>query len=279
MNINRPIKYVYPQLSLYDLGWFRISGAGLANCMFIAARAYILSQKEQCKFIAPTWRKFSIGPLLRKEKDKRVYSGLFVNIGIKGVQKFYLIIKQMFANSNIYTVRGLGNYFVDLNDNYDLVRDYYNKIVRKEVVALVDSNELKDIVAIHVRLGDYRPKLRIDINWYKLLVEDILNRCSKQKFYVFSDGSDEELSPLLRLRNVERKFYGNALADMYAISKCKLLIASDSTFSAWGAYLGYVPIIFNRRHFPPVYTTDRMEIVIGNSTRLPSQFESLFSNK
>lgn len=273
---NKKIKYVYPQLSPYDLGWFRISGAGLANCMFVAARAYILSEKYKCKFIAPTWSKFSIGPILRKEKDKRIYFRLFRNMGITGVLKLWLIIKSLFNSTEIYSVRGLGNYFVDLNENYHAVRIYYDRIIRKDVIKSVDSNELKNIIAVHIRLGDYVPSLRVDINWYKLLIEDILQKHPKQKFYVFSDGTDEELQSVLSLNNVRRKFYGNALADMYAISKCKLLIASDSTFSAWGSYLGYVPIIFNKRHFPPIYGTDEKEAVIGDNTNLPIQFEYLF---
>lgn len=34
-------KYYYPVLSDKDLGWFRIGGPGLANCMFFASNAYI----------------------------------------------------------------------------------------------------------------------------------------------------------------------------------------------------------------------------------------------
>lgn len=37
------MKYYYPALSDKDLGWIRIGGPGLANCMFLAANAYISS--------------------------------------------------------------------------------------------------------------------------------------------------------------------------------------------------------------------------------------------
>ena len=46
--------YFYPVLSDYDFGWFRLSGPGLANCMFVAARAYILSRRENAGYISPT---------------------------------------------------------------------------------------------------------------------------------------------------------------------------------------------------------------------------------
>ena len=37
--------YFYPVLSDYDFGWFRLSGPGLANCMFVAAPALILRRR------------------------------------------------------------------------------------------------------------------------------------------------------------------------------------------------------------------------------------------
>lgn len=40
-------KYFYPALSDKDYGWFRISGPGLANCMFFAVNAYISSKKTK----------------------------------------------------------------------------------------------------------------------------------------------------------------------------------------------------------------------------------------
>ena len=278
MKEKKQIKFVYPELSNDDWGWFRVSGPGLANCMFIAAKAYINSKKYQCKFISPTWRKFSLGPLLRRERDKRVYFQLFENYGTSGFLKLILILrKKWFNDSSILSIQGLGDFFVDLNDNYDDVLEYFDKITRRETVENVNSDNLKNAIAVHVRLGDYVPRLRIDINWYKGLIEKILKVSPKQKFIIFSDGTDEELQPVLDLPNTERNFYGNAFADMYAISKCKLLIASNSTFSAWGAYLGRVPIIFNKRHFPPVYSykMNIPEIVLGDSTDLPTNFEYL----
>ena len=79
---------------------------------------------------------------------------------------------------------------------------------------------------------------------------------------------------LLDIPNVERCFFGNAFADMWAISKSKFVIASDSTFSAWGAFLGQRPIIFSKRHFPPVYNGSVPEAVLGISAQLPSDFKS-----
>lgn len=274
------IKYIYPILSPYDLGWFRISGAGLANCMFVATRAYLLSRKYQCKLIAPTWKKFSIGPYLRNEQDKRIYSEIFKPFGTSGILKFLLIIKYKFLHdSSIYPVYDLGDFFTEFNLHAKEVRSYFNAIVQEKAIKNVDADidNLKKTVAVHIRLGDYISRLRIDLNWYKGLIINIQAQYPSQKFYIFSDGTDNELKTILELPNTERKFYGNAFADIYAISKCKLLIASNSTFSAWGAFLGNVPTIFNKRHFPPIFNGETLEAVIGNNTQMPSEFNYLFA--
>jgi hypothetical protein len=64
---------------------------------------------------------------------------------------------------------------------------------------------------------------------------------------VFSDGTDEELAALLALPAVQRRDYGSGLGDMLGLSRSKLLIASGSTFSMWGSYLGQVPTIWHPR--------------------------------
>ena len=62
---------------------------------------------------------------------------------------------------------------------------------------------------------------------------------------------------------------------MYAISKCKWVIASDSTFSAWGAFMGERPILFNKRHFKRVFRDRVPAAVLGDSTRIPDEFKTL----
>ena len=55
---------------------------------------------------------------------------------------------------------------------------------------------------------------------------------------VFSDGTDEELKDLLQMPDVKRVFFGNSIADIVALSKAPLMIASGSSFSLWARFLG-----------------------------------------
>lgn len=270
--------YYYPKLSSTDFGIIRIGGPGLANCMFMAAQAWIASGKDESKFISPTWLKFSIGPYLRHERDKRNYANLFKSKGLTGFKKATVLLKIKLGGGKCLYFQGLNRYFTDINPHQPDVKAFFDSIINKHKIATVDEDELKDCVAVHVRLGDYVSQLRIPIAWYAGIIKNILKENPTQKVIIFSDGSDVELSELLYLPGVERRFYGNALADIWAISKCKLLIASDSTFSAWGAFLGRTPIIFNRRHFPPVFAGDVEEHVLGDGTNLPHSICNLIKS-
>lgn len=269
--------YSYPALSNRDYGWIRIGGPGLANCMFFAAKAYIYSRLHDAVYIEPTWRKLSIGPWIRHEKDKRIYNKLFYSKGVSGLSKFLIIKGLLTRKKNIVTFSELGNYFQDINQHYNLVKELFDQITRPQTIVQINEEKLSDLIAIHVRLGDYIPELRIDISWYKEIVTNILKINPNQQFALFSDGKQEELAALLQISNVKRMFFGNAFADIYAISKCKMLIASDSTFSAWGAFLGQKPILFSRRHFPSVYSNNIPEMVLGTSATIPAAFETIIN--
>lgn len=272
-------KYIYPCLETsHDWGFIRFGGSGLANCMFVAARAYALAKKYEIPMLNPTWEKLSIGPYIRREKDKRTYSGLFDKYGISGFKKLYFLNRSSFTEdciddfeksaTGVLKVVGLRNYFQDLEPRQS--REFFQKIVRSNVLSVVNATDFTNKIAVHVRLGDYSEDRRVPLDWYKTMIESLLSKNKSFEFFLFSDGTDEELGVLLEIPQIKRVFFGNALADMFAISRCRMVVASDSTFSAWGAFLGEVPIVFSKRHFPPVYK-NLPEYVLGNSVELPQE--------
>ena len=268
-------KYVYPKLpTALDLGFIRLGGNGLANCMFVAARAYILAQKEHAIFINPTWCKFSPGPFIRREIDKRHYFGLFRRYGVYGFHKLFILL---FKRKQVTKVEGLGSYFVDILDDYLTVKNYFEYSVHPSVLNKLNDIIFDDVIGVHVRLGDYVLSLRTNIEWYLSIIEQInLITSKKNKFWLFSDGTEQELSCLTSIEGVKRMFLGNALADMLALSKTKLIIGSDSTFSGWSAYLGQVPVIFPHRHFGEVLINKENEIVGDNKNILESFLHRIF---
>lgn len=263
------IRYVYPKLpAVKDYGIFRVGGSGLANCLFIYARAIVASKKYGAKIISPTWFNLSIGPYLRGQQDKRHYSDIFKKESVSGLKKLYFL----FLKRDVLTVQGLGGYFSDLTHQSSIIRKHFLAHLSEDLINSLPVIS-RNSVAVHIRLGDYIAERRVPIEWYIQTIKTVNEYFNYETdILIFSDGTEDELQDVLSVANTRRAFYGSAFADIWAISQCSLVIASDSTFSAWGAFLNQVPLIFYKRHFPPVLDKPDHEIVIGEDVEKISPF-------
>lgn len=280
------MKYIYPRLGIFEFGFVRIGGPGLANCMLLAIRAYQYSKELGVRFVNPCWFKVSIGPYLRREKDKRHYFGLFNPYGVSGISRFLLINKCVFRESQlsdfiksekgILYVEGLGQYFEGLNPK--IAVEYVNRITKNRIKQRVNLCDFSNTIAIHVRLGDYGTSSpwSTPIKWYASLIDQMKEVNPQLNFAIFSDGSDEQLKDLMIRERVKKVFLGNALADILAMGRCKVVIASNSTFSALGAFIGHKPVIFRERLFGPVYADkSQLEYVLGDNPILPTSIKNM----
>lgn len=256
--------YVFPKLTKIILGVFRLSGGGLGNLLFPFARAILFANNNDFQLINPTWLAIKLGTILRNEKDKRFYHDLFKPVlgSINGWKKQKLLVtkkkiselylKSSFCSSFegdvIVTFEGLGELFDDILRDYEYIRSVLFDIIRDEHKRGLIFDFSKSI-SIHVRLGDFKiGGQTTDLNWYLDKVNEIrgyLGKCVD--VYIFSDGTDVELRPLLNLKNTSRVFFGSSIADMIAMSQSKLLICGkNSTFAQWASYLGRMPVICPR---------------------------------
>jgi hypothetical protein len=275
---NKSNIYVYPKLSsLFDVG-IRIGGFGLANCMFVYARAIILADETGFKLINPTWQRFGIGQYLRNEKDKRNYLGLFYRDGMGGFKKYLLLLisrkvsDKQFLNIDyflpqIIIVSGVGDFFFPL-------LPYQNRISEKfRLINKTNSQEkinYERTIGIHVRLGDFINEYRTPINWYLEKINYINQIYDFQfSFILFSDGTDEELKDFFEIQNLNRSFNENAFADIISLSRCCLILGSDSTFSGWASFLGQKPSIFYKKHFGQVLVEEKYEIILPLNEMFP----------
>ncbi len=257
------MNYIYPKLSEHDLGFVRLGGAGLGNILFAWARAAVYARDHGYQMIWPTWPSVKIGPYLRHEKDKRFYGGLFHNDGtyIGGTEKLKkLITCQRLAESEqdeltesergetVVEFTGFADCFESLLYDYDFVRQSLASITAMPHRSALDD-DFSGSVGVHVRLGDFnrvsaqeasegRHDSALPIDWYVNTVQQIRKYAGDVPVYVFSDGTDEELMPLLAMDGVKRKSYGSSIADIWALSRFPLLVASGSSFSMWARYLG-----------------------------------------
>lgn len=256
-------KYVYPRIPGRDCYFVRFMGSGLANCLFVYARAIAYAHRTGARVISPTWFNISVGPYIRHQKDKRHYLGLFRHCGeVSGIKK---IVRLLFGKGSVEIKQGLNNYFQDILEDSEQICEYLRQHICPSVLSRVNEYDFTDCVAVHIRLGDYPADVRVPLEWYKHKIEEVHARNPHYRFIVFSDGRNNELSEILSMPGVRREFFGNAIADIFAISRCSYLIGSDSTFSGWGAYLGQVPCIFYRKHYGPVLMNSEMEIVENKS--------------
>ena len=255
--------YIYPQFSDFEVPGVRLAGPGLGNLLFIYFRAWLAAKEHGYAFIWPTWPSVKPGAIIRREKDKRFYGDLFRNRSgyIDGLKKQRLIRRRgaVRVNERDYDFSRIGDGavilykyfrmdFEDLVPHADEIREeIVRNLSRKSRRGL--EGDMSRCVNIHVRLGDFASNVsalnagknntRIGVGWYAAIVRKLKDILGEDvTFNVFSDGSDEELRDLLAISGVRRVFYGNSLADILALSRAPLMVASGSSFSLWARFLG-----------------------------------------
>lgn len=257
--------YVYPKLADIDLIVTRIGGLGLGNMLFTYARALLFAREHDAELIWPTWRSIPVGQILRREDNKRFYGDLFDNHenAIGGLRKLGLLVSKKKISEKAYPesvpaqdciveFTGMEGEFEPIlgKENSQFLYAHFQNILQernRKALCFMPS----DGICMHIRLGDFTrgageqqlkegmPNLSIPIEWYVSIVKQLRAALGKERtVYVFSDGTEEELRPLLVLGNIQRKTYGTAIGDILAMSRCKIFIASGSTFSRWVRFLG-----------------------------------------
>lgn len=250
-------KYVYPKLpAVKNTPFFRIGGTGIANGLFVYAKAIVEAKISNAQIIAPTWFNFSLGTYLRHQRDKRHYLGLFKSTDeVSGLKRIILLFfgkRSSDANLNdgkVHVVEGIYDFFVPLIEHHKYVSEYIMKHINPKILKDVNSFDFKGCIAVHIRLGDFPLERRIPMDWY---CKQIAEYGKGKKVLVFSDGQDEELSEILEINGVERAFFGGAIQDIVAMSRCEFIVGSNSSFSAWAAFLGQVPCSFYKLQFGKV---------------------------
>ena len=290
--------FVFAKLSNIDCLGVRIGGAGLGNILFPWSRAIVYAEKNNLPKINTTWHSIKIGPFLRGELDTRGYNNLFYETNISGIRKFFLLLfgkRIMESDAKEYELdksigpkilifSGMGNQMQDILHDNEIVKKELINITNKEILDQVESFDGKG-VSIHIRMGDfYIPKsedeirngkknCRLPIEWYVKMIDKIRSYSGKElQVNIFSDGSEDDLKDILSINNVKRHYYGSAIADMLAISKSEILIASNSTFSLWASYLGRMPTIWfpgTHRFKLFVESNEIFENTIDYSSELP----------
>ena len=261
--------YAWPRLSKTDLLFIRIGGNGLGNLLFTWARCLAESERRGWRMIWPTWRSYKPKNRRVNPYDHRSYSDLFRPTAhyVSGWQKPWCLARGRWISEakarvsgaqpgSVVVFRGMDGKFSSFRNELERIRSELIAISREQHLAAL-SNPDPAPIAIHVRRGDfvrqqsYEEMVSIDnstlpMNWYVGALRAVRAKCGRElRAEVYSDGTAEQLAPLLSLPGVSRREYGSSLADIFGLSRSRLLIASGSTFSMWGSYLGQMPTLWH----------------------------------
>lgn len=250
-----------PQFDGMDFILFRVGGPGLGNLLFPFSRALIGAVSNDEKFVFPTFPQIKIGPVLRGERDTRSYADVFRPTETDLGAVFRILSKigryrrceetKIDPKAQLVIVHGLRGYFEGLHGRRKLLQQEISARLHPQIASEFRFQR-RNVIAVHVRRGDFREPTgltdsnctRTPINWYVAIVQKISSISDNQHFEVYSDGTDEELEPLLQLPRVTRAQDAESIVHIARISRSKSLIASGSTFSMWAAFLGCIPVIY-----------------------------------
>jgi hypothetical protein len=262
--------YAYPRLSPNDLLLCRVSGLGLGNLLFPWARCAVACRLSGWRMIAPQWWQYDIFALWQRDRSSRCYFGMLNPPGtaIRGLGRLWRLITiprvheptwpelkvEEDGGSKIVDFSGIGSYFEKFLRHREIVRSELQSVVRSPHQG-IKNLDFRNSIMVNVRLGDFTPPTtaasavpqynrRTSMEWYLGAIGE-LRRClgANWPVLIISDGTDEQLVPLLSLKNT-RRLDVKDLAAMLTLSRAHVMVASGSTFTMWSSFLGGMPVLW-----------------------------------
>jgi hypothetical protein len=266
--VNETVLTGPPQTRLL-YGYPRLNRAGLGNLMLPWARCEVFCHRHQVPMLAPQWTQPKVGPVLRREKDKRYYIGLFTSAGyVRGLRRWGLLLRARRVSEygfdpslavetpTLVEFSGLKDFFEPLLAHRDLIRRRVHEILSPRTCAILAAQRDDFAIGVHVRRGDKPPLPAgapllngipgMPTEWFVGALKSIRRVLGfPAPARVFSDGSAEELRPILSLSNVTLAPHNPAIVDMLMLARSRIVITTaNSTFSQWAVYLGAMPSLW-----------------------------------
>lgn len=255
--------------------YVRPGRTGLGNMLFPWARAIVFSEAHNIPMLSVRWTQPKVGPILRRERDARLYMGLFSSRGyVSGIRKWAALLTLprvseddaggtegvLRARRGIVLFEGMGGMFAPLLAHHERVKARLEGMLTPSVREMIDprGGGTEPYIAMHVRRGDMKTLLygqpfpagpgnfTMPVEWYVRVAEQLREGTwGSLPIRVFSDGTDAQLAPLLRLEGVSRAPPRPSIVDIFLMAKARLLVAtSNSTFSMWATFLGRMPTVY-----------------------------------
>ena len=224
---------------------------GLGNKLILWAKANILAKKLSIPCYVLGWVHFSVGPVLRKERSKRIYFGYFRTDKISFIKYISLLFNKIqvvpwnsehiLISEKILTIEKKARIF-DFS-NFISSRKYliqlFNKLVSDKIKRNV-NNRIPPVIGIHVRRGDFvKTSIITPIEYYKNIILSIRSiNGNSLPVTIFSDGTTEQLQLLLDMEQIKLSSENNDLVDLILLSKSQVIVtAIGSSYSYWAGFI------------------------------------------
>jgi len=160
------------------------------------------------------------------------------------------------AQNTIVHFEGEKQMFLNLRGWNSFLLAELRRITRKRWLKVADAVPEVSI-GINIRRGKdfrdaqspqdfiYKGALRTPLNWFAESVMAIRSIVGDDvPAVVVSDGTPQDLQEVLTLKNIVFHRPGCAISDLLALSRTRFLLGSGgSSFSAWAAFLGRIPVV------------------------------------
>jgi hypothetical protein len=273
--------------------------------MFVWARAFVFAQLNNIDLIVSHWGQFKIGPILRKEKHRRLYFGYFRTPSpVNWLKKISILVAYDKIEepkiTEVPPVPGtlyvfnkssrMADYFEGIREHRDEVREALLSMLaphQREALSKLTS----PVIGVHVRQGDFRKlapgeefgeygHIRAPLSYFQSLIRGIRQiGGSDLPVTLFSDGSDSDLQELLKMPGVCLSENNSDIVDLILLSRSRIIVTSpSSTFSYWSGFLSDAPVLHHPRHFNTNMCSRANETffegsVVGSSDEWPSSLK------
>lgn len=256
--------------------------AGLGNMLLVWARALVFSRLNSLPLSVHGWSVPRLGPLLRGESRLRYYGHCFHTERRHPIRRLVdRLVLEASAEPPIRALEPEGRRRLFLFREIPHWSDYFGSfhahrdLVKSAFLGMVTAAQLDrfrslapPVVGIHVRLGDFRALrpgesfaqaggVRTPMDYFRAQLAKIRAvHGSELPATVFSDGTKDELRPLLDMPNVDLAPRHSDVVDLLLLSSSRLVLCSaGSTFGYWAGFLADAPMLLHPQHvYAPVRT-------------------------
>ena len=253
----------------------RLPYAGLGNKLLVWARAFVFAQLNCLPLVVSGWSQPHPRSLLRGNGLRFYWNYFRRTREVSWGKRAYIrwsgsIVREppvgevsALAEATVYEFSNVPDwmdYFKGLKGYPSMIRAGLSNILT-DVRRREFERAARPVVAMHIRMGDFRPwrpeedfravgAVRTPLDYFSGLIGGIREvHGSQLPVTIFSDGDDGALGELLEIPRVEMAGRHSAITDMLLMAASRVLVTSaGSTFGYWGGFLGEGALIMHSRH-------------------------------